>query len=560
MSNERKIAQLEAEIKLLKDTVDTNKAELNRWKELYFSLRHSKYASQSEREDPNQLNFFNELEDSLTQGVVEDMTPAENAEEMKTKVNSYIRVKSTKKTMKAPQDTPVSDVYHHAEETPLCEECGSEKEIVSYLVQESITFIPSSYVIVRHHYPQYRCTVCAPDTGEYKKQTIYSQNILEKTICDPSLLATIIDEKMRFGLPLYRLEQRFKLDNGCCISRKTASAWMMFAFRQLTGLIDAMERALRKSIHWNMDETGLKIVKGTQTNSRSARNCHMIVRAATNEDGSRGPIVFTFSEHKKDNDFIQLIGDYSGIIQSDGLEGYENARKVCNFTHLGCLIHSRRKAKDILNINKKSVLAKELIALYGSIFHEEGILIDDFKKGLLTPDEFLVKRRTTLTPLFDNLKDWLVIHQPFALKKSKIATAINYPLKRWDTLVRFLDYPFATSTNQRAELTIKPFALGRKNFLFSYTPLGAQASALYYSLIETCKVMNIDTVQYLTFLFSHAKGLESEAQWDAMLPWNVDLQETQKYLETLKKAVPDKKRTDPYILRGKHPKKTSKSS
>ena len=357
---------------------------------------------------------------------------------------------------------------------------------------------------------------------------------------------------MRFGLPLYRLEQRFKLDNGCFISRKTASAWMMFASRKLNGLRDAFERALRKSILWNMDETGLKVIKGDNLNSDSARNCHMIVRAATNEDLSSGPVVFTFTEHKRNSDFIDLIGDYSGIIQSDGLKGYENANKVCKFTHLNCLIHSRRKAKNIININKKAVLAKELIDFYGIIFHEEGILIDNLKNGLLTSDEFLTQRRNKLTPLFDNLKEWLLLHKPFALKGSKIAVAINYPLDRWDSLNRFLDYPFASSTNQLAELKIKPFALGRKNFLFSYTPLGAEASALYYSIIETCKAMNIDTIQYLTFLFSNSNGLKSEEQWDSMLPWNVDLKFAVKYIEKLKTAIPDSTRTEPYILRGKH--------
>jgi len=550
MNKEEEIAKLEAENKLLKDTLAANKIEINRWKELYLSLRHNKFAKKSEKQDPNQLDLFNEIEDTVANGVVEEMVPAEDEKQMETRVKSYIRAKARKKTMTAPENTPVSDVYHDVEEVPLCEECGCEKEVVSDFVQESITFIPSSYVVVRHHYPQYRCTNCAPDEGEYEKQTPCSKNLLEQTICDPSLLATIIDEKMRFGLPLYRLEQRFKLDNGCFISRQTASSWMMYAFKQLNGLKEAFERALRKNIMWNIDETGLKIVKAH--NSNSARNCHMIVRAGINEDSSSGPVVFTFSEHKRNADFINLIGDYSGIIQSDGLKGYENASKVCNFTHLGCLIHSRRKAKDIININKDSVLAKELISLYGIIFHEEGILNDLFKTGQLTANEFLEQRRNKLTPLFDNLKQWLLKYQPFALKGSKMAVAINYPLERWETLTKFLDYPFATSTNQNAELKIKPFALGRKNFLFSYTPLGAEASALYYSIIETCKAMNIDTIAYLTFLFSNSNGLETDKEWDLMLPWNVDLSSTVKYLDNFKRAVPDSKRTKPYILRGKH--------
>ena len=134
MNKEEEIARLKTENKLLRDTLATTIVEGNRWKELYFSLRHDKYSKKSEKEE---TNTFNEAEDDVAKGVVEDMPPADNESEMATRVNSYIRAKSKKKTMTAPENTPVTDIYHKVEETPLCEECGNEKAIVGDFIQET---------------------------------------------------------------------------------------------------------------------------------------------------------------------------------------------------------------------------------------------------------------------------------------------------------------------------------------------------------------------------------------------------------------------------------------
>ena len=155
--------------------------------------------------------------------------------------------------------------------------------------------------------------------------------------------------------------------------------------------------------------------------------------------------------------------------------------------------------------------------------------------------------------MFDDLHAKLVELQPKVLPKSNMSVAVNYPLERWDTLIKFLDYPYATSSNQTAENAIRPFAVARKAFLFCITPLGAEVSALFFSLVESCKAQGIDAEDYLTYLFSHAGNIpeDDEAAWTALLPGKADLSEVQAFRDKVRKAVPDPDRTEPYILRGK---------
>jgi len=129
--------------------------------------------------------------------------------------------------------------------------------------------------------------------------------------------------------------------------------------------------------------------------------------------------------------------------------------------------------------------------------------------------------------------------------------AINYPLKRWESLKKFMDYSFATSSNNEAERKISNFVLGRKAFLFSNTVMGANSSAFYYSIVESCKNINIDPFLYITHIIMNAGTAKNDEDWDNLLPTKVDLSKTKIYLEKINAAVSNPERTEPYILRGK---------
>lgn len=133
------------------------------------------------------------------------------------------------------------------------------------------------------------------------------------------------------------------------------------------------------------------------------------------------------------------------------------------------------------------------------------------------------------------------------------AERLGYYLDRREELRRFLDYPFVTSSNQKAENAIRPFVVGRKGFLFCITDQGAKVSALYYSIIETCKAKGINALEYLTHLFMNAGSIKDGDRdaWRAILPGRCDLSDAREHLRLVAGAKPDAARTEPYVLRGK---------
>jgi transposase len=535
--------------KILKHTISEKDAEIERWKQLYLASNRRIYAKSSETSEQLQLNLFDEPELENLNDAIEH-TEGDITEQ---KVKTYTRRVSQNRTLTLPANTPVVDVYHDGLEDAACDRCEASLQEVGEFTQDTVTFVPATYMIVRHHLPQYKCTNCEPENmDEEGLITSPSASLLNGTICDPSLLAQIVTDKMHYGLPLYRQEKKLQLGDGQFISRQAQSSWMMYVAKNLEGLSLAMERELHKCQLWNMDETGVQVltIPGKEkTNSK--RNAFMIVRVGTHRDGSKGPVVFTYSDNRVDATIATLIGEYEQVLQSDGLSGYENAAKEKEFTHLGCLVHARRPVAELAKQKSKDPLVKELLRLYGKVFHDEGEITDLFRAGDISEEAFLERRREVVGKDFDDLKAWLDTYNGKVLPGSPLQTAINYPLDRWEALNKFLDFPFATSGNQLAENCIRPFAIGRKNFLFCITPQGAKASALYYSLVETCKAMDIDPQKYLTHLFSNAASCKTDSDWDAMLPDKVDLSPIDDYYDTLRKAVPNPDRKEPYMLRGK---------
>ena len=594
---EAELNSLKSQVKALDSRIEDDAAEIARWKDLYFSEKDRRYGRKSENKDiPNclQLLLFDELENTVegaTEEADKDFTNKEDSQK-KTKVRSYIRTKSKNATLTLPANSPVVDIYHDVEKSN-CEYCGAELSDIGEFIEDKVTFVPSRYVVVRHHRKQQRCLNCLPDEGTNKIVTAsLDKSLLGGTICEPSLLAYIITHKMQFGLPLYRLEQKLVFPDKQKISRQLMSSWSLLAYKQLKGLEEAFERNIKKAIMWNIDETSLinihsekktKLLKEYEKEilkiqedgfkkklpeddiaamveekkdqyrkeSPNARNCFMFVRSATNQDGSRGLVMYNYAENRT-NDYIkEFIGDYNGIIQSDGLAGYASAAKDKSFIHLNCLIHARRPAKDVLRISPKNKIAKELVDMYDKIFKEEKEIRNAYKEGKYNADQYVKIRKIILEPLFEKLQNWLNEKKDNSIFSPKMKKAISYPIKRWNSLIKFMDYPFADSQNNEAERRIKNFVLGRKAFLFSNTILGANASAFYYSLVESCKALEIDVNTYLTHVLLNAEEAKTEEDWDNLLPMNVNLEETSKYLDKVATASANPERTESYILRGK---------
>lgn len=463
-------------------------------------------------------------------------------------VRTYTRRVNRNRTLTIDATTPIVEIIHSGV-APVCS-CGSEMVKVGSFSRDALAVVPATKVVVRHVYPQYRCANCLGEEGEGHTRTVgEDSSLLQGTVCEPSLLSRIVTDKIAYGLPLYRQQQRFSF-LGVTLSRQVMSGWMMGVAKELTPLKAALERMVRGCALWNVDETPLQVLR--VPGETDAKNCFMAVRVGTNGDGSPAPVLFDFLGDRTHASIAALLDGFTGVVQSDGLGGYAAAARQGSFTHIGCHVHARRKFADILKVQKNHTLASEVIRLYATFFHHEQELIEGQRGAQpLGEREYLVHRRRILGPDLQAIHEWLLTYRNVAIPKSPLSTAITYALKRWEELNRFLDYPYATSSNNRAQHAIRPFVLARKGFLFANTPQGAQASALYFSLAETCKVLGVDTHRYLTHLIANAGSCRSEADWDAMLPGRADLGGVDEYYARLGSAKPDPHRTEAYLLRGK---------
>jgi transposase len=532
---------------VLEDELQSKTVEVEHWKRLYLSATQKLYGKKSEAAISGQLVFFDEAENENTIDVLEHTDSDEQLTQNKATGSTKRLNRSRLLTCDA--DTPVVE-FNHEGTAPFCQ-CGSPMKQSGSFVREAIAVIPSSKVVVRHVYPQYQCSSCQGEEGEERTITITEEDtsLLKGTICEPSLLATIVTDKMQYGLPLYRQEQRFS-SLGINLSRQAMSGWMMAVASSLKPLKEALERSVRKYPLWNVDETPLQVLR--IEGEEEPKTCFMAVRVTTRRDFSKGPIIFDYLRNRTNAAIASLLNGYSHTVQSDGLGGYVYAAKSGSFTHIGCHVHARRKFADILKVQKNHKLAKEVIDLYAVFFHHEKELLEKQKgEHPLSETEYLSHRKEILGKDLEAIHTWLVKYKKVAIAKSPILTAIDYSLKRWDQLCSFLEIPYATSGNNCAENSIRPFVLARKGFLFAQSPQGAEASALYFSLTESCKAMGIDPHRYLTHLFSQAGRCKTEADWDKMIPGKADLSGVDDYYTLLSKAKVDPFKTEPYTLRGK---------
>jgi len=543
-----------------------------------------RFSRRSEMLDKNQLWLFPEIQENEVNN--------HTHKPITKKVKGYIKKVNNNHSLTLPPNTPVVEV-EHKEALQECTLCHATMVYGKKFIQYRLAHVPASTIIIKDIRWQQKCINCCPATGESQKFTApIKGDILYDTICTPSFLASVLVDRIQYNLPLFRIEHRFNLPNKQIISRQVLSSWLIKAFSRLAGLQRALEKKILTYPMLSADETNypcinsdlkkklqkeradkLKMLKTFDKNDphyemkvkklkipspsklKNAMKCFMMVRATTNTDGSRGPVMYNYFETRDNNIIREFVGDFKGFLLTDGLKNYKSIAQETKseFIHGTCLVHASRKIKEILNASPKNEIAITILKCYSVIFHANNqLLASREKKEFQNDEEFVKQRKKILLPLFQNLKEILEFYNNNHFVSSLLKKAINYLLNKWDSLLKFMDYSYGEITNNYSEQKIKAIILGRKASLFSNTPQGARATAFFYSLVESCKAMNIDTHTYLTYIFSNARGISSDAEWEQMLPGSVDLTETKNSLEKLiKEATPDENRTEDYIIRGK---------
>lgn len=319
-------------------------------------------------------------------------------------------------------------------------------------------------------------------------------------------------------MPLYRQEKEFK-NFGINLSRQTLSNWVVKTSDQwLSPLYKRLHKLLTQRKYLHADETTLQVLK---EDGRSARQKSYMWLYATSKD--TGPPIYLYDyqttrARKHPKRFLQ---NFEGYLQTDGYSGYNDLK---NISLLGCFAHVRRKFTDALKAVPDETSITHLSATKGLNFCNKLYHIEKKLKNL-TPEERYKKRLEESKEVLDAFYLWLQKVKNQALPKSSFGTAIGYSLRQWDKISKFLEDGHLSIDNNKAERAIRPFVVGRKNFLFSNTPKGATASARIYSVIETAKANGLSPYYYLKYLFETLPNIDLDAQdtFDQLLPWSKDL-------------------------------------
>jgi transposase len=231
-------------------------------------------------------------------------------------------------------------------------------------------------------------------------------------------------------------------------------------------------------------------------------------------------ILFNYDPSRSGKVAWRLTEDFKGYLQSDGFSGYDAVGKREGVVHVGCLAHARRKFDEALKAQRagdRGGLAAEGLALIQRIYRIEKAA----REAGLTPEQRKQLRDERARPVWDELRRWLDAKRGHAPPQMLIGKAMTYLDNQWPQLIRALDDGRLEVDNNRCENALRPFVLGRKAWLFSDTPAGAEASARLYGLIETAKANGCEPYAYLRRVFTDLPKATTLAEIEALLPWNV---------------------------------------
>jgi transposase len=506
------IAELKKENKELRKGIFELTVKV-RWFEEQFHLNQKRqFGTSSERSDDLQLQLFNEAEAEAKP------LPAEPTLEEIT----YKRRKQRGHREAMLKDLQVETIeYELPEEEQICSCCGGPLHEMSVEVRQEIKIIPAQAKVIKHVRHVYACRRCENDGITTPIVTAPMPNpVLKGGLASPSAMAYIMTQKYVYSLPLYRQEQQLSR-MGLELSRQTLANWMIHgANKWLKPLYETMHKQLLKEDILHADETTLQVLResGRKAESQSYMWVYRTGRYSS-------PIVlYDYQQTRAGTHPREFLSGYKGYLHVDGYSGYN---EMPDITLVGCWAHARRKFDEALKILPPDSRSADVAARQGLEFCNQLFAIErDLEDA--TPDERCQARLERSRPVLDAFLAWLNDQSSKALPKSAFGRAAAYCLNQWDKLGAFMHDGRLEISNNRSERAIKPFVIGRKNWLFANTPRGAEASAIIYSIIETAKENGLNPFAYLCHVFEKMPNIDIEdpAAIENLLPYSTSLPET----------------------------------
>lgn len=388
--------------------------------------------------------------------------------------------KSQPKRQALPPQLPREEI-RYSPSCSVCPDCQGELHFIRDEVSEQLEYIPGQFIVKQHIRPIHSCRQC----DKVITPSLPAQ-IIDKSIAGPGLLAQVAISKYADHLPLYRQQQIFARQ-GITLPMSTLAGWIGVIGVALEPLVKAMQTDLLKYSVLHADETPVKMLDPGQGKTKQAYS--WLYRSSIT---ASSPIaIYQFHESRKGQYAQAFLQAYQGALMVDDYNGYKALfEPPFSLTELGCWAHVRRKFFDLYSANK-SAHAQTALAMIQALYQVERIAAE------LTPDERKTYRQQQAKPIITALHNWATEKLAQIPRSTGLARAIQYMLKRWPALIRYLDNGEYPVDNNHAENSIRPIALGRKNWLFAGSLSAGQRAANIMSLIETAKLNGHDPYAYL---------------------------------------------------------------
>ena len=523
------IITLETSLEEQKNRIADLEIMLQNMQRMLFGKKSEKLVPQVPADTGEQMSMFNEAEQDADPEVPDPLA----AEEVE--VAAHKRKKTSRKD-KFGKFPVLTQDYLLDSPARNCDECGQPMDLIGKeLVKEEYEFIPAH--IEKHEFYRgvYMCKCCEhgapaclqcafaseemcakcknrPRTILKKAQLPleYRYPFLKHSYASPSTVAQVIYAKYVQAIPLDRQVKDWERAQ-FPMSKATLCNWVLEVDKYyVKAFVDYMHRQLLKSLVLHCDESPVQ-VNGEENPSK----CHMWV-FRSGEYEKKQIVIFDYQPSRKGECASRFLDGYKNYFVSDGYAGYNRAGD--DGIRCGCWIHARRKFIEASPDKKMLTPSK---AKTGFDFCEE-ILLEEKKLKDLNPEERKKKRQEKIKPIIDRFYLWCDQVEPRGAT-SKFSEALTYARNQKESLCRFLEDGNIPVHNNRAENAIRPFVIGRKNWLFSQTAKGASASADMYSLVETAKANGLDVFEYLSWMFRQITAANhnfTDEFLESLMPWN----------------------------------------
>jgi len=508
-------SELEQEVVRLQTEKASLELRLNWMEEQYRLSRHKQFGASSEKtlsEGQLVLPIFNDAE---AEAVLFHQEPTLEI------VTSYKRKKQKGHKAKLLAKLPKEVIEYRLSETQqICDDCGNGLHEVRTEIRQELKIIPPQVSVVEHVQYLYTCRYCQEERNHSTFIKASMPNpVLKKSLVSPSMMAYVMARKYVDAMPLYRQEQDFKRLS-LQLSRATLSNWMLHGAKDwLLYLYQRMHTLLLEKDVLHADETELEVLCEPDRPAKTKSYMWMYRTSGCDE----AIVLYDYQPGRSGDNPRDFLKTFHGYLHVDGYAGYH---KVGDTTLVGCFAHARRKFTDCLKALPKGQSMMSVNAGKGKDYCDQLFKLEK-QMADLTSDERYRERLIKSQPIIDEFFNWIAIEKLNVLPKSSYGKAINYCFNQREKLKAFLLDGRLELSNNRAERAIKSFVIGRKNWLFSNTPRGANASAIIYSIIETAKENNLNPFEYLTYLFERLPNEDTDDMGvlDSLMPWSEALPE-----------------------------------